>query len=456
MAKDKIVFFCKECGYESPAWLGKCPGCESWNSFVEEKISNTKSAAKGISVPSQEVKKLSEIDVKLSSRLDTGYEELNRVLGGGIIDGSLILFGGEPGIGKSTLILQVCNNLSKYGNILYVSGEESDIQVKLRADRLGVNADNLLFLSETNIATIEEKIMKVNPKVCVIDSIQTMYDEEISSVPGSVSQVREVTARLMNISKRVGIVTIVIGHVTKDGVIAGPRMLEHMVDVVLYIEGERFLSHRIIRGVKNRFGSTNEIGIFEMQQKGLVEVKNMSEMFLTKSSLEPGNATMPLLEGTSTLMIELQALTTHSYYNMPRRVSSGIDFNRLNMIIAILEKKCNMNLGTQDIYVNVVGGIKISETASDLAVAMSIVSSFKDICVPSDSIFVGELSLTGEIRNVINIEKRIKEAEKLGFKKFYGPKYQIEKMKKEIKINGIMLVGVKNLNDLIVAALNSK
>lgn len=456
MAKEKVVFFCKECGYESPAWLGKCPGCESWNSFVEEKIFSTNKSAKGISMPSQEIKKLSEIDVKLTSRLDTGYEELNRVLGGGIVGGSLILFGGEPGIGKSTLILQVCNNVSKNGDVLYVSGEESDVQVKLRADRLGVKSDNIFFLSETDINSVEKKITKINPAFVVIDSIQTMYDEEISSVPGSVSQVREVTARLMNISKRLGIIVIIIGHVTKDGTIAGPRMLEHMVDVVLYIEGERFLSHRIIRGVKNRFGSTNEIGIFEMQQKGLVEVKNMSEMFLTKGSLEPGNAIMPLLEGTSTLMIELQALATHSYYNMPRRVSSGIDFNRLNMIIAILEKKCNMNLGTQDIYVNVVGGIKVTETASDLAVAMSIISSFKEICVPADSIFAGELSLTGEVRNVINIEKRIKEAEKLGFKKFYGPKFQIDKMKKEIKPGSIMLIGVKNLNDLITAALNSR
>ncbi len=456
MAKSKVVFFCKDCGYESPAWLGKCPGCGNWNSFVEEKISTTKNNSKRIDMPNQEVKKLSEIDIKQKERLDTGFEELNRVLGGGIVDGSLILFGGEPGIGKSTLILQVCEKLSKYGDVLYVSGEESDIQVKLRADRLDVKSEKVLFLGETNILNIENKIENIKPKVCVIDSIQTMYDEEISSVPGSVSQVREITARLMNISKKLGIITIVIGHVTKDGQIAGPRMLEHMVDVVLYIEGERFLSHRIIRGVKNRFGSTNEIGIFEMQQKGLMEVKNMSEMFLTKSSLEPGNVIMPLLEGTSTLMIELQALTTHSYYNMPRRVSSGIDFNRLNMIIAILEKKCNMNLGTQDIYVNVVGGIKVTETASDLAVAMSMVSSFKDICVPADSIFVGELSLTGEIRSVVNIEKRVKEAAKLGFKKFYGPKGQLDKLKQEGKIKDMMLVSVKNINDLILAALNSK
>ena len=456
MAKSKVVFFCKDCGYESPAWLGKCPGCGNWNSFVEEKISTIKNNSKRIDMPNQEVKKLSEIDIKQKERLDTGFEELNRVLGGGIVDGSLILFGGEPGIGKSTLILQVCEKLSKYGDVLYVSGEESDVQVKLRADRLEVKSEKVLFLGETNILSIENKIENIKPKVCVIDSIQTMYDEEISSVPGSVSQVREITARLMNISKKLGIITIVIGHVTKDGQIAGPRMLEHMVDVVLYIEGERFLSHRIIRGVKNRFGSTNEIGIFEMQQKGLMEVKNMSEMFLTKSSLEPGNVIMPLLEGTSTLMIELQALTTHSYYNMPRRVSSGIDFNRLNMIIAILEKKCNMNLGTQDIYINVVGGIKVTETASDLAVAMSIVSSFKDICVPADSIFVGELSLTGEIRSVVNIEKRVKEAAKLGFKKFYGPKGQLDKLKQDVKIKDMMLISVRNINDLIAAALNSK
>lgn len=452
MSKEKTIFFCKECGYETPAWLGKCPGCNQWNSFVEETIKASSTSNRNSIIDKlnpSEVKKLKDIDITTKKRINTGYDELNKVLGGGIIDGSLILFGGEPGIGKSTLILQVCSNLSKFGNVFYVSGEESDSQIKLRAERLNVNAENIFFYSETNILDIEKEIEKIKPKVCVIDSIQTMYDENISSVPGSISQIREVTARLMNISKKTGIITIVIGHVTKDGVIAGPRLLEHMVDVVLYIEGERFLNHRIIRGVKNRFGSTNEIGIFKMQQNGLAEVKNISEMFLTKGNHEAGTTIMPLLEGSSTLMIELQALTTHSYYNIPRRVSSGVDFNRLNMLIAVVEKKCNINLGTQDIYVNVVGGIKVSETASDFAIVMAIISSYKNIIIPQDNVFIGEVSLTGELRSVVNIEKRIKEAEKLGYKKIYGPKIQVEKFFKEGKIKDVNVIPIASIKEAI-------
>lgn len=452
MSKEKTIFFCKECGYETPAWLGKCPGCNQWNSFVEETIKASSTSNRNSIIDKlnpSEVKKLKDIDITTKKRINTGYDELNKVLGGGIIDGSLILFGGEPGIGKSTLILQVCSNLSKFSNVFYVSGEESDSQIKLRAERLNVNAENIFFYSETNILDIEKEIEKIKPKVCVIDSIQTMYDENISSVPGSISQIREVTARLMNISKKTGIITIVIGHVTKDGVIAGPRLLEHMVDVVLYIEGERFLNHRIIRGVKNRFGSTNEIGIFKMQQNGLAEVKNISEMFLTKGNHEAGTTIMPLLEGSSTLMIELQALTTHSYYNIPRRVSSGVDFNRLNMLIAVVEKKCNINLGTQDIYVNVVGGIKVSETASDFAIVMAIISSYKNIIIPQDNVFIGEVSLTGELRSVVNIEKRIKEAEKLGYKKIYGPKIQVEKFLKEGKIKDVNVIPIASIKEAI-------
>lgn len=449
MAKDKVVFFCKDCGHESPAWLGKCPACNAWNSFVEEKIRNSTSPKKGIIGVKSETKKLIDIDIKDAKRLDTGYEELNRVLGGGVVDGSLILFGGEPGIGKSTLILQISNTLSKYGDVLYVSGEEAESQIKLRADRLNVKSDKIYFYGETNIAILEDKIEKMMPKVCIIDSIQTMYDEEISSVAGSISQVREITARLLSISKKLGIVVIIIGHVTKDGQVAGPKILEHMVDAVMYIEGERFLNYRIVRCVKNRFGSTNEIGIFEMGDKGLKEVTNLSEMFLSLSSEEPGTAICATLEGTSTLLIEIQALTTHSYYNMPRRVSSGIDFNRLNMIIAIIEKKCDITLGTKDIYVNVVGGIKVTETATDFALAMAIISSYKGIVLKNDSIFIGELSLTGEIRNVVNIEKRIKEAAKLGFKTIYGPKDQLEKFEKTSKIEGLKIVKIGNIKEVL-------
>lgn len=460
---SNTVFFCKECGYESAKWLGKCPGCNSWNSFVEEKVNKSKSAKtalKGVSSTfsnKSEVKKLKDIVVNESIRLDTGYSELNRVFGGGIVEGSLTLIGGEPGIGKSTLIMQVCHKLSTHGKVLYVSGEESETQVKLRADRLKVDSDNILFLSETSISEIENKIESVEPKFCIIDSIQTMYDEEISSVPGSVSQVKEVTARMMYLAKQKNITVIVIGHVTKDGVIAGPRILEHMVDTVLYIEGERFFTHRVIRSVKNRFGSTNEIGIFDMQDIGMVEVTNISELFLSdsKSNL-PGTATVATVEGTSTILLEIQALTAHSYYNNPRRVANGIDLNRLNMILAVLEKRCNIGLGSQDIYVNVIGGIRVDEPAVDLAIAMAIVSNYKNKVIDNKTVFIGEVGLTGEIRSINNFEKRVKEIEKMGYKKIYASKRQIDNLKttmKNEKLN-IELVGIKTIDEAINYILN--
>ena len=446
------VFFCKECGYESSKWLGKCPSCNNWNSFVEEKINKKSSSGKSVSSVfdnKSEVKKLNEIIVSKTVRIDTGYEELNRVFGGGIVEGSLTLIGGEPGIGKSTLILQVCNNLSKHGTVLYVSGEESETQVKLRADRLNIKSDSILFLSEVNISSVEEKIEKSAPKFCIIDSIQTMYDEEISAVPGSISQVKEVTARLMYLAKRKNITIIVIGHVTKDGVIAGPRILEHMVDTVLYIEGERFFLNRIVRGVKNRFGSTNEIGIFKMQDVGMVEVKNMSEIFLEDGDKNlPGTAILATLEGTSTILLEVQALTTHSYYNNPRRVSNGIDINRVNMILAVLEKRCKINLGSQDVYINVIGGMRVDEPATDFAVAMSIVSSNKSSIISKTDVFIGEIGLTGEIRSVSNINKRVKEIEKMGYKRIFGNKKQMNDLKqtREFKIE---LVGVSTIDEAI-------
>ena len=449
---SNTVFFCKECGYESAKWLGKCPGCNSWNSFVEEKV-NKKGASKSTSShlstfsKNNVVKKLNDIVVTKEIRIDTGYEELNRVFGGGIVEGSLNLIGGEPGIGKSTLIMQVCSNLADYGKVLYVSGEESETQVKLRADRLKVTSDNILFFNETNIDIIQDKIEDITPKFCIIDSIQTMYDEEISSTLGSVSQVKEVTARLMFLAKKQNITIIVIGHVTKDGVIAGPRILEHMVDTVIYIEGERFLSHRIVRGVKNRFGSTNEIGIFDMKDEGMVEVKNMSEIFLTKSDKNlPGTAVVATVEGTSTILMEVQALTTHSYYNMPRRVANGIDLNRLNMLIAVLEKRCSLNLSSQDIYVNVIGGMRVDEPAVDLSVAMAIVSSYKNIAIDPQTVFLGEIGLTGEIRNITNFEKRVKEISKLGYNKIYTNKKQIDSLKEKIDAT---LIGVSTIDEVI-------
>ncbi len=344
--------------------------------------------------------------------------------------------------------MQVCNNLSKNGKVLYVSGEESEVQIKLRADRLNVKSDNILFLSETNITQIEEKVEENSPKFCIIDSIQTMYDEEISSVPGSVSQVKEVTGRLMYMAKKKNVTVIVIGHVTKDGVIAGPRILEHMVDTVLYIEGERFFSHRIVRGVKNRFGSTNEIGIFDMQDVGLVEVKNMSELFLSDNKEDlPGTALVATVEGTSTILLEIQALTAHSYYNMPRRVANGIDFNRLNMILAVLEKRCNLSLGSQDIYVNVIGGMKVDEPAVDLAVAMAIVSNYKNKVIDNKTVFIGELGLTGEIRSINNIEKRVKEVTKMGYKTIVGNKKQLSNLKEEYK--EVNLKGINTIDEAI-------
>lgn len=449
---SNTVFFCKECGYESAKWLGKCPGCNSWNTFVEEKI-NKKSSSKssaGYSATfsnNNTVKKLKDIVVTKEIRLDTGYEELNRVFGGGIVEGSLNLIGGEPGIGKSTLIMQVCSNLAKIGNVLYISGEESETQVKLRADRLKVTSDNILFFNETSIDNIETKIEDINPKFCIVDSIQTMYDEQVSSTPGSISQVKEVTARLMYLAKRKNITTIVIGHVTKDGVIAGPRILEHMVDTVIYIEGERFLSHRIVRGVKNRFGSTNEIGIFDMKDVGMVEVKNMSDIFLTKTDKNlPGTAVVATVEGTSTILMEVQALTTHSYYNMPRRVANGIDLNRLNMLVAVLEKRCKLNLSSQDIYVNVIGGMRVDEPAVDLSVAMAIVSSYKNIIIDPQTVFLGEIGLTGEIRNITNFEKRIKEISKLGYNKIYTNKKQIDSLKDKVDAT---LIGVSSIDEVI-------
>ena len=449
---SNTVFFCKECGYESAKWLGKCPGCNSWNSFVEEKISKkntSKSSNNHLSTFSKTstVKKLKDIIVTKEIRLNTGYEELNRVFGGGIVEGSLNLIGGEPGIGKSTLIMQVCSNLANIGKVLYVSGEESETQVKLRADRLKVSSDNILFFNETSIDIIESKIEEISPKVCIIDSIQTMYDEEISSTPGSVSQVKEVTARLMYLAKKQNLTMIVIGHVTKDGVIAGPRILEHMVDTVIYIEGERFLSHRIVRGVKNRFGSTNEIGIFDMKDEGMIEVTNMSDIFLTKSDKNlPGTAVVATVEGTSTILMEVQALTTHSYYNMPRRVANGIDLNRLNMLIAVLEKRCSLNLSSQDIYVNVIGGMRVDEPAVDLSVAMAIVSSYKNIAIDPQTVFLGEIGLTGEIRNITNFEKRVKEISKLGYNKIYTNKKQIDSLKEKIDAT---LIGVSTIDEVI-------
>lgn len=449
MAKNKTVFVCNNCGYESPKWMGKCPACNEWNTFYEEKIISSTSGSSKIKKELTKPIELNRIEGKNESKVSTGFSELDRVLGGGLVNGSLVLLGGEPGIGKSTLILQICNKIKTDGKVLYISGEESGEQIKLRADRLGVKNNNLLFLSETNIENIEQNILSINPKLVIIDSIQTMYSEEITSAPGSVSQVREITAKIMRTCKENSITTILIGHVTKDGNIAGPRVLEHMVDTVLYLEGERYFSYRMLRGVKNRFGSTNEIGMFEMQNEGLIEITDPSRVLISDNEENPaGSVIVASMEGTRPLLVEFQALTTHSIYGLPRRTANGIDYNRLTLLIAVLEKKLGINLGSQDVYLNVVGGLKINEPAIDLGIIASTYSSFKNMPIDRKTVILGEVGLTGEVRSINLIEKRLKEAEKLGFKRCIIPESNRKLLKDNYKLD---IIGVKNINEAMKA-----
>ncbi len=444
MSKNKTVFVCSECGYESPKWMGKCPACNTWNSFYEEKLvksAGTKYEKKKEVTPVI----LNDLQGKDVIRSKTGFGELDRVLGGGIVKGSLILLGGEPGIGKSTLILQICDKINGEGQVLYVSGEESAEQIKIRADRLGINNKDILFLGETDISLVQEAILKTNPKLVIIDSIQTMYSDEITSAPGSVSQVREITSKIMRICKENEITTIIIGHVTKDGNIAGPRVLEHMVDTVLYLEGERYFSYRILRGVKNRFGSTNEIGMFEMQDKGMTEITNPSSILISEREDNPaGSIIVATMEGTRPLLIEIQSLTSTSVFGMPRRTANGMDYNRLTMLIAVLEKKAGLLLGNQDVYINIVGGIRLNEPAIDLGVVLAAASSYKNIEIPKGVVAIGEVGLTGEVRSVNLIEKRIKEAEKLGFKCCIIPESNKKLLKDKYKLD---IIGVKTIYD---------
>lgn len=444
MAKTNTVFFCNECGYESAKWLGKCPACNAWNSFVEEKVvkqGNKKGVVSKVVEPVS-IKSIEQIKI---SRVSSGFDELDRVLGGGFVNGSLTLLGGEPGIGKSTLILQICDKYKTDGKVLYVSGEESAEQIKIRADRLGINKDNIMFLGETDINNIEVSIEKIEPKLVIIDSIQTMYSDEITSAPGSVSQVREITARIMKMCKMKGITTVIIGHVTKDGTIAGPRVLEHMVDAVLYIEGERYFSYRVVRGVKNRFGSTNEIGMFEMRNEGMVEITNPSSVLLTeREENPPGSVIVASLEGTRPILVELQALTSTTVFGMPRRTANGLDYNRVTLLIAVLEKLGGVNLGSQDVYMNIVGGIRINEPALDLGIVLSAASSYKNISIPKSVAVVGEVGLTGEIRSVNMIEKRLKEIEKMGLKTCIIPETNKKLLKENFKLD---IIGCKDIID---------
>ncbi|MDO5415937.1 MAG: DNA repair protein RadA [Lachnospiraceae bacterium] len=455
MAKAKATaFFCKECGYESSKWMGQCPACRQWNTMVEEPVSKTLPSAKAPSRVKGQVQPalLSDISLDEQDRMSTGFGELDRVLGSGVVAGSLVLVGGDPGIGKSTLLLQVCRNLAASGKgVLYISGEESLKQIKLRANRIGTVSGDLRFLCETNLGDIREVIEERKPDVVVIDSIQTMFMEEITSAPGSVSQVRECTNVLMQIAKGLGIAIFIVGHVTKEGVVAGPRVLEHMVDTVLYFEGERTASYRILRGVKNRFGSTNEIGVFEMLEEGLSEVENPSEFLLSGRPEDASGAVVAcLMEGTRSILLEVQALVTETNFGMARRTAAGADFNRVNLLMAVLEKRCRYDLGRFDAYVNIAGGMKMNEPAMDLAIVLAIISSYKDKPVDPATVIFGEVGLAGEVRAVSMAEQRVYEAKKLGFTTCVIPKLCLEKMK---PVEGIRVIGVANVREAIGAVL---
>lgn len=446
MAKLKVKYICQECGYEAHKWLGKCPACNEWNSFVEEVVDKA-SKVPSINVEAK-IEKIADIKTADEYRITTGLEELDRVLGGGLVKGSLVLVGGDPGIGKSTLLIQVANNISRIGlKVLYVSAEESARQIKLRSDRLSVHAKELYLLSETNMDIVINAIDNLNPDLLIIDSIQTVYSPNLESAPGSVSQVRETTAMLMKIAKTRDMATFIVGHVTKEGSIAGPRVLEHMVDTVLYFEGERHHTYRILRGVKNRFGSTNEIGIFEMRDIGLVQVQNPSEMLLAgRPLLTAGTIVVPSMEGTRPMLVEVQALVSHTAFGMPRRVATGTDYNRMVLMLAVLEKKAGLEMQSYDAYINIVGGIQIKEPALDLGMVCALASSFKDSPIDSKTIAIGEVGLTGELRTVSFIEKRLKEASKLGFKTAVVPKANLKGLN---SIEDINIVGVTNIIDAL-------
>ena len=441
----KSIYFCQNCGHEESKWLGQCPMCREWNTFVEEKVTVSKGTAAKNTVREAEVVTLSSVSTDQEDRMQTEIEELDRVLGGGVVPGSLVLVGGDPGIGKSTLLLQVCKRLSDQGRkVLYISGEESLKQIKLRANRMGTFSDHLLLLCETNLETIRQVIEREHPEVAVIDSIQTMYSEEVTAAPGSVSQVREATNTLMQIAKGLNITIFIVGHVTKEGTVAGPRVLEHMVDTVLYFEGDRHASYRILRGVKNRFGSTNEIGVFEMRETGLEEVPNPSEYMLNgRPEDASGSVVACSMEGTRPILMEIQALVCRSNFGMPRRTAAGTDYNRVNLLMAVLEKRVGLPLSNYDAYINIAGGIRMNEPAIDLGIVMAIVSSYKNQSISPGTIVFGEVGLSGEVRAVSMPEQRVAEARKLGFKTCIMPQVSKDMLK---KVEGIEVIGVKSVN----------
>ena len=449
MAKAKTsAFFCKECGYESAKWTGQCPACKAWNTMIEEPVVSNKVSPSAVRKTVAKPQYLKDVKVDDKERYHTGMGELDRVLGGGIVEGSLVLVGGDPGIGKSTILLQVCRNLSKDGRkVLYISGEESLKQIKLRADRIGAIEGELKFMAETCLDDICPIIVEEKPEIVVIDSIQTMFREDIASAPGSVSQVREATATLMQLAKTENVAIFIVGHVTKEGQVAGPRVLEHMVDTVLYFEGDRSETYRIIRAVKNRFGSTNEIGVFEMRGEGLAEVPNPSEYMLSGRPEGASGAVVACsMEGTRPILLEVQALVNKTAFGMPRRTAAGTDYNRVNLLMAVLEKRCHLPMSQYDAYVNIAGGMKMSEPAMDLAIVAAIISSYKDTAIDERTIIFGEVGLSGEVRAVSMAESRIKEAAKLGFKRCIIPESSKSKVK---AVNGLELIGVSNLADMI-------
>ncbi len=455
MAKPRTIHSCIECGYESARWLGKCPSCGKYNTFEEEIVEKTKFSSDfkstgeaGLVATLKSVKPLSE------ERIQTKIPELDRVLSGGIVEGSLILVGGDPGIGKSTLLLQICQGIGMQNKkILYISGEESIHQIKMRAERLEITTENLYLMSETNLKMIEQTVKQLQPNLVIIDSIQTMYNDSLSSAAGSVTQVRECTSSFMKIGKVMNISVIIVGHVTKDGAIAGPRVLEHMVDTVLYFEGERREIYRIIRAVKNRFGSTNEIGVFEMHDKGLNEISNPSEYMLSGRPIGVSGSTVTCsIEGTRPIMAEVQALVSYTNFGMPRRMATGMDYNRVVMLIAVLEKRVGLQLGNYDSYVNIAGGMKILEPALDAAVVLSITSSYRNKAIDHFTMAFGEIGLTGELRAVTLAEKRVHEAWKLGFKQCIIPQANLKSMK---KFDGIRVFGASNINELLELTLNN-
>lgn len=450
MAKEKQIFFCRECGFESTKWMGQCPGCKAWNSFCEEKVTvgvKSHSARRMTVAPTS----ILEVETSEETRFSTGIGELNRVLGGGIVSGSLVLVGGDPGIGKSTILLQMCRNMSEAGHkILYVSGEESLSQIKMRAERIGRFTKDMLLLCVNNLEDVEEYVKKDTPKVIIVDSVQTIVTDDVDSAPGSVSQVKEVTARLMMMAKQMGIAIFIVGHVTKEGTVAGPRTLEHMVDTVLYFEGEKNVGFRVLRAVKNRFGSTNEIGVFEMRGNGLMEVKDPSRLMLDgRPDDTSGSVVVCTMEGTRPILLEIQALVCQTSFNIPRRTSVGLDYNRVNLLLAVLEKRGGIGMSGCDAYVNIAGGMRIDDPSADLGIIFALVSSFRNINIPPDTVMFGEVGLSGEIRGVTGAEQRVREASKMGFKTCIVPKSNLESIRKDSGANDIKLIGVSNVSEAL-------